>query len=70
MAIEDEYVAYCLDQAVGQLGRAIETELGKVEAKSESEAQAKQQRILDRFFEDETKKPSRGRFADPAAMFT
>lgn len=68
MAISDEYVAYCLDQAVGHLGRAIESELGRVEAKSDSEAMAKRQRVLDRFFDEETK-PSRGAYADPAAMF-
>lgn len=67
MAISDDYVAYCLDQAVGYLGRAIEGELSRVEAKTDAEAMAKRQRVLDRFFDDETK-PSRGSFADPAAM--
>jgi hypothetical protein len=69
LAIEDDYVAYCLDQAVGYLGRSIEAELGRVEAKSESEAEAKRQRVLERFLYDEKTKPTRGAYADPAAMF-
>lgn len=69
MAIEDEYVAYCLDQAIGYIGRAIEGELEKIEAKTEQEAEQKRKLVFERFFGDESK-PSRGLYADPAAMIT
>jgi hypothetical protein len=70
LAIEDEYVAYCLDQAVGYFGRTLEGELEKAGsgAKNNDEAEWKRQVVLDAFLSDE-KKPQRGMFADPAAMF-
>lgn len=67
MALDDTYEAYCFDQAVGFIGRAIEAELEKVEAKSESEAEHKRKLVFERFFGEEDK-PSRGLYADPAAM--
>lgn len=67
MALEDEYLAYCLDQAVGFVGRAIEAELSAVEAKTEAEGEHKRKLVLAKFF-DEEDKPSRGLYADPAAM--
>lgn len=71
LAIEDDYVAYCLDQAVGYFGRSVEAELEKAgaNAKNESDATWKRQQALDRFIGDEDNKPRRGSFADPAAMF-
>jgi hypothetical protein len=68
LAIEDDYVAYCLDQAVGYLGRTIESELNKVEGKTEIETEQKRKIILDRFLGEESDKPRRGLYADPAAM--
>jgi hypothetical protein len=65
--LDDDYLAYCLDQAVGYVGRAIQAELDKVEAKTESEAERKRKLVFERFFGD-TQKPSRGLYADPAAM--
>lgn len=67
MAIEDEYVAYCLDQAVGYIGRSLESELEKVESKTPQEAEWKRKKIFARFFGEEDK-PSRGLYADPVAM--
>lgn len=70
VAIDDDYVAYCLDQAVGYFGRTLEAELEKAgsDAKNESEAEFKRKRVLsDWLGEDE--KPQRGMFADPAAFF-
>lgn len=67
MALDDEYVAYCFDQAVGYIGRAIDAELDKVESKTQSEAEYKRKLVFERFFGDEDK-PSRGLYADPAAM--
>lgn len=69
LGIEDEYVAYCFDQACGYFGRALEAELEKVEAKTEAEGKQKRQRILDRYLSmDEDEKPRPGGFADPAAL--
>lgn len=67
MALDDEYVAYCFDQAVGYIGRAIDAELDKVESKNQSEAEYKRRLVFERFFGEEDK-PSRGLYADPAAM--
>ena len=68
--IEDDYVAYCLDQAVGYFGRALESELEKAgsDAKNEDDAQWKRKRVLDAFLGEEDK-PQSGTYADPAAMF-
>jgi hypothetical protein len=70
LAIEDDYVAYCLDQAVGYFGRHLEAELEKAgsDAKNDEEAQWKRQRVLDKYLGEEDKH-QRGRFADPAAAF-
>jgi hypothetical protein len=67
MALDDEYVAYCFDQAIGYIGRAIEGELGKVDAKNETEAEHKRKLVFEKFFGDENK-PSRGLYADPAML--
>jgi hypothetical protein len=67
MGVEDEYLAYCLDQAVGYVGRAIEAELEKIEAKTESESEHKRKLVFDRFF-GEDDKPGQGLYADPAMM--
>lgn len=66
MVLEDPYVAYCFDQAVGHIGRCIESDLEGVEADDAATATSKRQRILDRYFGVET--PSKGTFADPAAL--
>lgn len=69
LGIEDDYVAYCLDQAVGYFGRHLEAELSNVEAKDNNEGEWKRRLILERYLGTEEDKPSRGAFADPAAMF-
>lgn len=69
LSIKDEYVAYCFDQAVGYFGRTLEAELEGVEAKTAAERDQKRKRILSKYLDDETEKPRRGQFADPAAMF-
>lgn len=71
LGIEDDYVAYCLDQAVGYVGRTIEAELEKAGsgAKNEEEAEWKRKLVLDRYLGEEDK-PQRGLYADPAAMFS
>lgn len=69
LRIDNDYIAYCLDEAVGYLGRVIETELNKVEGKTDAEREQKAMRILSRYLDKEDDKPRRGQFADPAAMF-
>lgn len=70
LAIEDDYVAYCLDQAVGYFGRHLEAELEKAgsDTKTAEEAEHKRRLILDKYLGEEGK-PQRGLFADPATMF-
>ena len=72
MCLDDPYQAYCFDQAVAYVGRAIEYELDKAgsDCKTEAEAQAKKKVVLDRFLDDgqEDAPIPKGRFADPAAM--
>lgn len=70
LAIDDSYVAYCLDQAVGYFGRTLEAELEKAgsDAKNEDEAEWKRRKVLESFLGEEDK-PQRGLYADPAAMF-
>lgn len=71
LRIEDEYVAYCLDQAVGHFGRTLEGALEKAgsDAKNEAEAEWKRKKILNDYI-GENDKPQRGLYADPAAMFS
>lgn len=69
MAIEDPYVAYCFDQAVGFIGRAIQAELDGVESKTAAEGEQKRKIVLERFLGNPDK-PSKGLYADPAALMT
>ncbi len=66
MAIDDEYIAYCLDQAVGYIGRSIQMELDKVDCKTPQETEWQRKKIFARFFSEDDK-PSPGLYADPAA---
>lgn len=69
MGVDDPYVAYCLDQAVGHFGRTLQGELDSVDAKDAADGEYKRRRILEKYLGEEDK-PSRGMFADPATMFT
>lgn len=44
--MSDPYAAYCLDNAVGEFGRALEAELSRVEGKNQKEIDVKADRIL------------------------
>lgn len=46
MKVEDEYVAYCLDEAVHVFGGWITSELDKIEGKNSKDTARKQQRKL------------------------
>jgi hypothetical protein len=73
LAVSDEYIGYCLDQAVGYFGTTVEYELEKAEDKvrsrkgktRESAIKSARLRVLTAFGikDAETK-----RFADPALM--
>jgi hypothetical protein len=70
LAITDDYVAFCLDQAVGYFGRVVEADLEAVEGKTDAERNQKRDRVLQKYIGNEDEKPRRGQFADPAAMFS
>lgn len=65
LGIDDDYVAWCIDQAVFHFGVEVEGALNKVEGKTKSEIERKQRQVLDKYLRD---KNSPRRFADPAAM--
>lgn len=44
--VSEPYAAYCLDNACGEFGRAIENELGKIEGKKQGEIDVKADRLL------------------------
>ena len=46
MAVSDPYAAYCLDNAVGEFGRALEAELSRVDGKNQKELDVKADRVL------------------------
>lgn len=71
MDIDDPYVAFCFDQAVGYLGSVIEGELreaGHKPSKEENKARAAQDKVIAKHFPDSAKDDSK-KFADPAALF-
>lgn len=61
MAIEDPYVAYCFDEAIGEFGSYVRGELGKVEGKTQKAIEGKQTLVLKRLLEGDVKK----QFAQP-----
>ena len=42
----DPYAAYCLDNAVGEFGRALENELKKIEGKTQKDIDVKSERLI------------------------
>lgn len=66
LAIDDEVVAYCLDQAVHFIGTTIRGDLEAVEGKTQQEMDQKRQGVLNKYFSDG--EPAR-QFADPALFF-
>jgi hypothetical protein len=71
MGVEDDYVAYCLDEAVGYLGTTIENELEQAGQKPSKDAQKikiARERVVKKHFGDiRGAKPKK--YADPAAFF-
>lgn len=46
LGITNTYVAYCLDSAVGEFGRVLESELSGVEGKNKKEIGTKSDRLM------------------------
>lgn len=67
LSIDDEYVAFCLNQAVFHIGITIKAELEGVEGKNSKEIEQKRSRIIDKYFSDEDT-VAKG-YADPAMFF-
>lgn len=51
LAIEDEYVAFCFDEAVLTFGNDIEQQLENVKGKDEKQRKAQQEMLLNRILE-------------------
>jgi hypothetical protein len=62
LAIRDEYVAFCIDEAVHEFGYADESELAKIEGKNPTMTAAMRERTLHRLLEVEE---GTGAYADP-----
>lgn len=69
IGVDDEYIAYCLDQAVAYFGGHVENELDEVEGKTAAEIKMKRQAIIQRYIYPERGTP-KGQFADPAVLFS
>jgi hypothetical protein len=67
---KQDYLAYCLDQAIGYLGDTVTREIDEATAGVENphERQRKASMVLEKYFSDD-KKPPKGHFADPALLF-
>jgi hypothetical protein len=69
--IEDPYIAFCLNQAVGYWGMTIESALDEVDGKNSKEIAIKRKAVLRKWlYPDSADKPQPGQFADPALMFS
>lgn len=72
LGVEDQYAAYCLDQATAVWGRHIEHELEEASenAKDKNAAVRARKAVLYQYFPElEDAEPQIGSYADPAAMF-
>ena len=66
MAITDEYVAYCFDEAVSEWGNWIRGELDKIDGNNAKQIQARQQAVLMKLLKGDVKE----RFRVPVATAT
>lgn len=60
LGVDDTYTAWCLDNAVAEFGRALDSELKSIEGKTSKELMSKTQRVLGRWLDVEVK------YRDPA----
>lgn len=64
VSVQDEYAAFCLDEAVMYFGSFVKQKLQEVKGKNEAEIEGKQKLILKKLLEAEG---AEGRFATPVA---
>lgn len=69
VAVEDPYVAFCLNQAVGYWGLSIENAMHEVEGKNARDTAARRKLVLQQWLSDKDDDKPRGQFADPAMFF-
>lgn len=62
LGIKDEYVAFCLDEAVAFFGNEVEAEINGIEGRNPRDTQVRQERKLRELLGVKV------RFADPIAM--
>ena len=65
MRIEDDYVAFCFDEAVTEFGYTIKNELDKVKGKNEKSTQGQRHALLRKLLGDEP--VATGKFQSPVA---
>lgn len=70
IGVDDEYTAYCLNQAVSYVGKFIDGEMDKAsdKAKTTKAAESARQRVLDKYLTPST--GGKSGFMDPAGMFS
>ena len=69
LGLDDRYIGYCFDQAIGFIGETIDNELEEIENDSKASDFSKttrKQNVLKQYF-GEAWEP-RGQYADPVAM--
>jgi hypothetical protein len=65
--LEDEYVAFCLDQAVRVFGQTLSARLDSVDEKTVEKSKRERQRILDQVLTPGV--TPKNRYVDPATKF-
>lgn len=72
LGVEDDYAAYCLDEAVVYFGMTLENMLesaGHKPSKEERRAKQARERLIEKIFSKDKEQAKGTGFADPAAMF-
>lgn len=73
LGVENDYVAYCLDEAVVYFGMSLENMLesaGRKPSKEERRATQARERLIEKIFDEGKEKTKGSGFADPATMFS
>ena len=66
MSIEDPYLAYCFDQAVGEFGSYVRHEVESIQAKNSKDTEGKRMLRLRTLLSEDVK----NKFAQPVATMT
>lgn len=69
--MDDDYIAYCLNQAIYYFGRSVDQEMEKAasNAKNEKAANDARDRVLQKILNSAKPNTKISGFADPADMF-